>query len=62
MQLAREAQAKADNKAQREVTSIRKQAKMHQPRRETILQLIDLSNRFGMLSSSLPENDTIGKK
>lgn len=62
MQLAREAQAKADNKAQKEVTSIRKQVKIYQPRQKTILQLIDLLNQFGMLSFSLPENDKIGKK
>lgn len=35
-QLAREAQAKADNKARKEASSIRKQAKMHQPGRENI--------------------------
>lgn len=59
LQLSREAQAKADNKAQREAASVRKQAKMHQPRRENILQRTNLSNRFELLSSSPPENDTI---
>lgn len=61
LQLSREAQAKADNKARREAASVRKQAKMHQPRRENILQRTNLSNRFELMSSSPPENDTIGR-
>lgn len=60
--LAREAQAKADNKARKEASLIRKQAKMHQPRRENISQLTNLSNRFALLSSSPPEDDMTGKK
>lgn len=56
----RDAQAKIENKRQRqarkEVADRKKQAKSKQARKEDISQL-ELSNRFALLSSSPPEED-----